>query len=490
MVNRSISPDSSRCDSNNKKSYDGYTVTPRNESTHKNGSTRTNAPSIEIRYHFKPISSDDVSNSSNSSDCVASMDGMPNTVHETTVSTRRLEIGAKHHHHHHHPDRRTNGSYSKETKKRIGKLRTAFSSAMVFEEKKDDTEDRRVGWSARNHRGRSRTRSSFGDRSRTSIEEIVRRAKNRRSKLLGEDVNENGDDEVTMAAPMSYRAPRASQDSLARSNTRTSTHADPNHQRERTIPETPGGFVRPNNPPPGLPPPCFQKHYPKTDSLAPGNPPSLRPQLRGDRRFYAPVQSQLQPRLCRNSIPPPPLWMPSSPRPSLRKPLQPRNQRDGRNPSPHQPSFSGRRQLFLLPTTNEMIFLPDQLPSRSSQDAFTVPVIRSLRPKPGFDLHHTTKTPTRLPEKLHHHRSGEDDPLSVGVLAAASPDRQKAIIGERLYHRIRENEPDRAGRITGIILDSENSYELLNLLESPTETMRARIDMALHVLRDYQVPDT
>lgn len=74
--------------------------------------------------------------------------------------------------------------------------------------------------------------------------------------------------------------------------------------------------------------------------------------------------------------------------------------------------------------------------------------------------------------------------LTASALASASPEMQKNMIGERLYPLIHQSEPALAGKITGMLLEMDNS-ELLHLLESP-EALNAKIAEALQVLEAHQ----
>ena len=76
------------------------------------------------------------------------------------------------------------------------------------------------------------------------------------------------------------------------------------------------------------------------------------------------------------------------------------------------------------------------------------------------------------------------EPLTAAALASATPEMQKNMIGERLYPLIHHSQPDLAGKITGMLLEMDNS-ELLHLLESP-EALNAKITEALQVLEAHQ----
>eukprot|EP00537_Pseudo-nitzschia_pungens_P007474 CAMPEP_0172371360 /NCGR_PEP_ID=MMETSP1060-20121228/42400_1 /TAXON_ID=37318 /ORGANISM="Pseudo-nitzschia pungens, Strain cf. cingulata" /LENGTH=506 /DNA_ID=CAMNT_0013096951 /DNA_START=826 /DNA_END=2343 /DNA_ORIENTATION=+ len=87
------------------------------------------------------------------------------------------------------------------------------------------------------------------------------------------------------------------------------------------------------------------------------------------------------------------------------------------------------------------------------------------------------------PQSNHNH-----GPLTASRLASASPEDQKEMIGEQLYERISRSNPSLADRLTGILLESGDCYELLNLLESPEELLRDRVADVLRVLEGHQSP--
>merc|ERR1719155_307402 len=71
--------------------------------------------------------------------------------------------------------------------------------------------------------------------------------------------------------------------------------------------------------------------------------------------------------------------------------------------------------------------------------------------------------------------------LTAQALSAAPPAVQKQMIGEKLYPAIAKLNTELAGKITGMMLEMDNS-ELLILIESEAQ-LRIKVEEALRVLK-------
>ena len=75
-------------------------------------------------------------------------------------------------------------------------------------------------------------------------------------------------------------------------------------------------------------------------------------------------------------------------------------------------------------------------------------------------------------------------PVTAEQIAAATPMEAKQVLGEALYVRIQDSQPELAGKITGMLLEMDNS-ELLQLLDDQN-AMTSKINEALAVLNEYK----
>jgi len=81
------------------------------------------------------------------------------------------------------------------------------------------------------------------------------------------------------------------------------------------------------------------------------------------------------------------------------------------------------------------------------------------------------------------HIQGQE-PLTPSMLASALPQEQKQMLGERLFPLIREIYPELAGKITGMLLEIDNS-DLLHMLED-RNSLKAKVEEAVAVLQAHQ----
>lgn len=76
------------------------------------------------------------------------------------------------------------------------------------------------------------------------------------------------------------------------------------------------------------------------------------------------------------------------------------------------------------------------------------------------------------------------EPEALATLSQTDPMKRKQIIGEHLYRAISALHPDKAGKITGMLLEMDNS-ELLHMLEAP-ESLNSKVEEAVNVLREHE----
>jgi len=82
---------------------------------------------------------------------------------------------------------------------------------------------------------------------------------------------------------------------------------------------------------------------------------------------------------------------------------------------------------------------------------------------------------------------GGQEPLTASILATATPSEQKQMIGERLFPLVQDHQPTMAGKITGMLLEIDNT-ELLHMLES-REILKAKVEEAVAVLQAHQAKE-
>jgi polyadenylate-binding protein len=82
--------------------------------------------------------------------------------------------------------------------------------------------------------------------------------------------------------------------------------------------------------------------------------------------------------------------------------------------------------------------------------------------------------------------AGVSQPIPIGALASAlanaTPAEQRTMLGENLYPLVEQLEPEAAAKVTGMLLEMDQT-EVLHLLESP-EALKAKVAEAMEVLRN------
>jgi len=91
------------------------------------------------------------------------------------------------------------------------------------------------------------------------------------------------------------------------------------------------------------------------------------------------------------------------------------------------------------------------------------------------------RPPQQMPPQGAAAPGGAAQPLTGSALAAAPPGMQKQMLGEKLFPLVAKYQPELAGKVTGMMLEMDNS-ELLMLLESEQQ-LKVKVDEALLVLQ-------
>ncbi|XP_006890018.1 PREDICTED: polyadenylate-binding protein 1-A-like [Elephantulus edwardii] len=81
----------------------------------------------------------------------------------------------------------------------------------------------------------------------------------------------------------------------------------------------------------------------------------------------------------------------------------------------------------------------------------------------------------------------DQEPLTASKLASASREEQKHMLGERLFPLIQAIHPALAGKVTGMLLEMDNS-ELLHMLQSPV-SLHSTVDEAVAVLQAHKAKE-
>lgn len=134
----------------------------------------------------------------------------------------------------------------------------------------------------------------------------------------------------------------------------------------------------------------------------------------------------------------------------------------------------------MQPSSGQMYqSVPRNVPVSGSQQA----VVTAPPPSgPTGSAHQTQQT--SAPASQQSAPMLENQPLTSEMLKTAKPNERKRLIGERLFPKIQVVEPRLAGKITGMLLEMEDT-ELLILLDN-SQALMNKINEALTVLREHQ----
>ncbi|XP_038169801.1 polyadenylate-binding protein 4-like isoform X4 [Arvicola amphibius] len=146
-------------------------------------------------------------------------------------------------------------------------------------------------------------------------------------------------------------------------------------------------------------------------------------------------------------------------------------------PTGNAPSSRG------LPTTTQRV--GSDLAPRSAVAATAPRAVAQYKYDSSVRSPHPAIQPLQAPQPAVHVQGQE--PMTASMLAAAPLQEQKQMLGERLFPLIQTMHSNLAGKITGMLLEIDNS-ELLHMLESP-EYLRSKVDEAVAVLQAHQVKE-
>jgi polyadenylate-binding protein len=219
-------------------------------------------------------------------------------------------------------------------------------------------------------------------------------------------------------------------------------------------------------------------------------------------QYYMPNQRFFAPNMVR----PNPRWAPGGPGQQMRG-APPGQQVPGMGMGMGGQQIRGARPMGQQPgvrpapmaarpiTGNPGVVMPQQQQRVLPGTMMPGPGMPSMqvRPQqPAFQYNKAMRNPQAIPGQPIQipsqavHVSGQE-PLTASMLAEAPPQEQKQMLGERLFPLIHIMYPDLAGKITGMLLEIDNS-ELLHMLES-RESLKAKVEEAVAVLQAHQAKE-
>jgi len=192
-------------------------------------------------------------------------------------------------------------------------------------------------------------------------------------------------------------------------------------------------------------------------------------------RFFTPAQMRAQPRWAAQ----PNMPRPGQPQMAMQAAM-PRGPRPGPRPMtaqarPAQPM--GQPMMMARPG---MPAVPAMAGPRQASFKYT----QSARNPPGQVVGGQIMPAGGAPTPQQAVMIQGQEPLTASMLAAAPPQEQKQMLGERLFPLIQRMYPDLAGKITGMLLEIDNS-DLVHMLEDQT-SLKGKVEEAVSVLQAHQ----
>jgi len=208
------------------------------------------------------------------------------------------------------------------------------------------------------------------------------------------------------------------------------------------------------------------------------------PTMPQPQRFFTPAQMRAQPRwTAQQSMP-----RPGQPQMAMQTAM-PRGPRPG-GPRPMTAAQAGGARPAGQPMGQPMMMARPGMPA-------AVPAIAAAGPRqpPSFKYTPTARNPPAqvvgqmmpagaAPPPQQAVMIQGQEPLTATMLAAAPPQEQKQMLGERLFPLIQRMYPDLAGKITGMLLEIDNS-DLVHMLEDQT-SLKGKVEEAVSVLQAHQ----
>lgn len=146
-----------------------------------------------------------------------------------------------------------------------------------------------------------------------------------------------------------------------------------------------------------------------------------------------------------------------------------------RRDAPYQPGMGGRG------VPGQQIMRPAGPPQQQQRGAYKLTSnTRNQYPGQVMQQAPAEQAPVQVMQGAH-------EPLTASILATATPSEQKQMIGERLFPLVQEYRPQLAGKITGMLLEIDNT-ELLHMLES-RELLSSKVEEAVQVLQAHQAKE-